>query len=172
MYSIFFRFVNTLDNYFPPNPNHLSTSPNPIQTSPIISNKKQFAGNVLTNEILKPVPTVVIPPKHAANTNYGGTKKNDQFRSPRSVETSSTFPATFAKTPVNLIQRSQIVKFYLNHIKCEPMGDKIDIILSHWFRDYRRLETNHGYIQWLFPMFSQGQNCMCPPLKDEEARCI
>lgn len=106
------------------------------------------------------------------NPNSPTRNRNYQFNSPRSIATSSTFPATFAQTPVNLIQRSQLIKFYLNQIKCEPMGDKIEIILSHWFGDYRRLESNHGYIQWLFPTFSQGQNYICPPLKDEEARCI
>ena len=30
-------------------------------------------------------------------------------------------------------------------------GDFIDNIHQKWFRDYKKLERNHGYIQWFVP---------------------
>jgi len=32
-------------------------------------------------------------------------------------------------------------------------GDFIDNIHQKWFMDYRKLERDHGYIQWFVPNF-------------------
>jgi hypothetical protein len=58
--------------------------------------------------------------------------------------------------------------FYSNRIRSEPHGDTIDNIHSNWFAEYTRLETHHGYIQWLFPLQSDGTNSKAQPLQYEE----
>lgn len=35
-----------------------------------------------------------------------------------------------------------------------------------WKGDYYKLESKHGYIQWLFPLFERGMNWDCPALKE------
>ncbi|KAE8574450.1 hypothetical protein XENTR_v10003434 [Xenopus tropicalis] len=43
-------------------------------------------------------------------------------------------------------------------------GDDIDTMLSDWRGDYVRLEENHSYIQWLFPLREEGVNPYAAPL--------
>ncbi|XP_078504149.1 opioid growth factor receptor-like protein 1 [Lissotriton helveticus] len=50
------------------------------------------------------------------------------------------------------------LRFYLNKIPFKPDGVYIEEILSKWKGDYDKLEHNHTYIQWLFPLREQGLN--------------
>ncbi|KIK95162.1 hypothetical protein PAXRUDRAFT_827279 [Paxillus rubicundulus Ve08.2h10] len=49
--------------------------------------------------------------------------------------------------------------FYLNRLRCQPYDLLIEEVLSRWYGDYQELESNHGYIQWLFPIQEDGMNC-------------
>eukprot|EP00026_Physarum_polycephalum_P012279 Phypoly_transcript_12571.p1 GENE.Phypoly_transcript_12571~~Phypoly_transcript_12571.p1 ORF type:complete len:202 (+),score=19.74 Phypoly_transcript_12571:172-777(+) len=46
--------------------------------------------------------------------------------------------------------------FYKNTLSSSPNGGLIDDIHADWFGSYSLLETHHGYIQWLFPLFEGG----------------
>ncbi|KIJ64632.1 hypothetical protein HYDPIDRAFT_175558 [Hydnomerulius pinastri MD-312] len=48
--------------------------------------------------------------------------------------------------------------FYLNRLRCQPSDLTIDEVHERWLGDYRELESNHGYIQWLFPIQEDGMN--------------
>ncbi|XP_058410035.1 opioid growth factor receptor-like protein 1 isoform X2 [Diceros bicornis minor] len=50
------------------------------------------------------------------------------------------------------------LRFYKNKIPFKPDGVHIEEVLSKWKGDYERLEHNHTYIQWLFPLREQGLN--------------
>ncbi|XP_043933247.1 opioid growth factor receptor-like protein 1 isoform X2 [Protopterus annectens] len=50
------------------------------------------------------------------------------------------------------------LRFYMNKIPFKPEGVYIEDILSRWKGDYEKLEQNHTYIQWLFPLREQGLN--------------
>ncbi|XP_053309555.1 opioid growth factor receptor [Spea bombifrons] len=54
--------------------------------------------------------------------------------------------------------------FYQNRIPFKPYGEYIDVILKEWESDYDRLEDNHSYIQWLFPLRERGMNWKAKPL--------
>ncbi|XP_067655557.1 opioid growth factor receptor-like protein 1 isoform X2 [Haliotis asinina] len=62
--------------------------------------------------------------------------------------------------------------FYTNNIPSRPNGDKIDVIHEEWFGDYDRLESHHGYIQWLFPIRENGMNFYAQELQLKEAEAI
>ncbi|XP_046567301.1 opioid growth factor receptor-like protein 1 isoform X2 [Haliotis rubra] len=62
--------------------------------------------------------------------------------------------------------------FYTNSISSRPNGDKIDVIHKKWFGDYDRLESHHGYIQWLFPIRENGMNYYAQELQVKEAEAI
>jgi hypothetical protein len=52
-----------------------------------------------------------------------------------------------------------------------PNGTFIDLMHKHWWGDYRTLEVNHSYIQWLFPNSFQSRfNQVAKPLTKEEAK--
>jgi hypothetical protein len=59
-------------------------------------------------------------------------------------------------------------KFLTNKIKSYPDGDFIENILKTWMGNYELLEKHHGYIQWLFPVRSQGMNLYAHPLQTHE----
>ncbi|ELU02449.1 hypothetical protein CAPTEDRAFT_111638, partial [Capitella teleta] len=63
-------------------------------------------------------------------------------------------------------------KFYFNEIPCVPDGEFIDEIHKKWFKNYEKLESHHGYIQWLFPIREQGMNYHASPLQVHEAEAI
>jgi len=68
-------------------------------------------------------------------------------------------------------RESQIVEFYKNKIKLAGNSEvrKIDYIHEHWFKDYKRLEMYHGYIQWIFPNKAASMfNMWAPRLSDED----
>ena len=58
--------------------------------------------------------------------------------------------------------------FLTGNIESQPDGDFIHNIHTKWFGDYRNLEIHHGYIQWLFPLPTQGVNYEAHPLQKHE----
>ncbi|XP_006277629.1 opioid growth factor receptor-like protein 1 isoform X2 [Alligator mississippiensis] len=50
------------------------------------------------------------------------------------------------------------LRFYKNKIPFKPDGVYIEEVLNKWKGDYEKLEHNHTYIQWLFPLREQGLN--------------
>lgn len=60
------------------------------------------------------------------------------------------------------------VLFYSNEIRSEPDGDFIDNIHRRWCTDYKKLERDHGYIQWLFPLPERGMNPYAQTLTEDE----
>uniref|UniRef100_H3A7G8 Opioid growth factor receptor like 1 n=1 Tax=Latimeria chalumnae TaxID=7897 RepID=H3A7G8_LATCH len=50
------------------------------------------------------------------------------------------------------------LRFYMNKIPLKPDGVYVEEILNKWKGDYEKLENNHNYIQWLFPLREQGLN--------------
>ncbi|XP_030628293.1 opioid growth factor receptor-like protein 1 [Chanos chanos] len=62
------------------------------------------------------------------------------------------------------------VRFYLNKIPLVPDGIYVEEILTKWRGDYDKLEHNHTYIQWLFPLREQGLNFYAQELTQDEIR--
>ncbi|XP_019944049.1 opioid growth factor receptor-like protein 1 [Paralichthys olivaceus] len=62
------------------------------------------------------------------------------------------------------------LRFYLNKIPLVPDGIYIEEILSKWRGDYDKLEHNHTYIQWLFPLREQGLNFYAHELNQDEIK--
>lgn len=60
------------------------------------------------------------------------------------------------------------LRFYMNKIPFKPDGVFIEEILNKWKGDYDRLEHNHTYIQWLFPLREQGLNFYAKELTSYE----
>lgn len=57
----------------------------------------------------------------------------------------------------------------LNQIESIPSGDYIDNIHTSWAENFALLESHHGYIQWLFPLFeSNGMNYQSKKLEKDE----
>eukprot|EP00996_Jenningsia_fusiforme_P002562 NODE_3390_length_986_cov_21.649947_g3116_i0.p1 GENE.NODE_3390_length_986_cov_21.649947_g3116_i0~~NODE_3390_length_986_cov_21.649947_g3116_i0.p1 ORF type:complete len:232 (-),score=23.43 NODE_3390_length_986_cov_21.649947_g3116_i0:159-854(-) len=63
-------------------------------------------------------------------------------------------------------------KFYSNVLPCRPTGVTIEEILQRWPGNYRLLEGNHTYIQWLFPIRERGLNSAAQPLQLDEAHAM
>lgn len=65
------------------------------------------------------------------------------------------------------------LKFYLDEVPSDPNGDYITKIHSEWAGDYGRLESHHGYIQWLFPLYEgNGVNWHAQTLQRKEAKLM
>uniref|UniRef100_A0A9J8BRZ9 Opioid growth factor receptor like 1 n=1 Tax=Cyprinus carpio carpio TaxID=630221 RepID=A0A9J8BRZ9_CYPCA len=62
------------------------------------------------------------------------------------------------------------LRFYLNKIPLVPDGIYIEEILTKWRGDYEKLEHNHTYIQWLFPLREQGLNFYAQELTQDEIK--
>ncbi|XP_072264605.1 opioid growth factor receptor-like protein 1 isoform X2 [Pyxicephalus adspersus] len=60
------------------------------------------------------------------------------------------------------------LRFYMNKIPFKPDGVYIEDILNKWKYDYDKLEHNHTYIQWLFPLREQGLNFYAKELTSYE----
>ncbi|XP_053567962.1 opioid growth factor receptor-like protein 1 [Bombina bombina] len=60
------------------------------------------------------------------------------------------------------------LRFYMNKIPFKPDGVSIEDILNKWKGDYDKLEHNHTYIQWLFPLREQGLNFYAKELTSSE----
>ncbi|TRY83073.1 hypothetical protein DNTS_013535 [Danionella cerebrum] len=69
-------------------------------------------------------------------------------------------------------QRSEYhnLRFYLNKIPLVPDGIYIEEILTTWRGDYEKLEHNHTFIQWLFPLREQGLNFYAQELTQDEIK--
>lgn len=76
---------------------------------------------------------------------------------------------TFEENPLIEFQN---LAFYRNEIPSRPNGDYIENILTKWRGNNFILETNHSYMQWLFPNRMQGVNSEASILRDEEAEVI
>lgn len=64
------------------------------------------------------------------------------------------------------------LEFYMNKFPAEPDKDTIENILTNWKGNYKKLEENISYIQWLFPNKTQGKNPASYPLTEAEAEII
>ncbi|KAJ8248072.1 hypothetical protein GJAV_G00237940 [Gymnothorax javanicus] len=62
------------------------------------------------------------------------------------------------------------LRFYMNKIPLVPDGIYIEEILNKWRGDYDKLEHNHSYIQWLFPLREQGLNFYAQELTEVEIK--
>ncbi|XP_073539064.1 uncharacterized protein [Phyllobates terribilis] len=62
--------------------------------------------------------------------------------------------------------------FYQNKQPFKPNGVYIDKLLKDWRYDYDRLERNHSYIQWLFPLRKPGKNPSAKPLTTNEIQIM
>ena len=60
------------------------------------------------------------------------------------------------------------LNFLTGKIESKPDGDFIHNIHTKWFGDFRKLEIHGGYIQWLFPLPTQGVNYEAHPLQKHE----
>ncbi|KAJ7600846.1 opioid growth factor receptor conserved region-domain-containing protein [Mycena floridula] len=64
--------------------------------------------------------------------------------------------------------KSANIEFYRNSRRCQPDNLLIDELHDRWQGDYERLEYNHGFIQWLFPLQEMGMNYQSQPLQRHE----
>ncbi|XP_048863693.1 opioid growth factor receptor-like protein 1 isoform X1 [Brienomyrus brachyistius] len=62
------------------------------------------------------------------------------------------------------------LRFYLNKVPLVPDGIYVEEILTQWRGDYDKLEHNHTYIQWLFPLREQGLNFYAQELTQDEIK--
>ncbi|XP_069607256.1 opioid growth factor receptor-like [Ranitomeya imitator] len=60
--------------------------------------------------------------------------------------------------------------FYQNQMAFQPYGETIEDIYRKWWDDYKELEANHSYIQWLFPLREPGVNPYATPLTQAEIK--
>ena len=61
--------------------------------------------------------------------------------------------------------------FYLNELEAKPSYLKLEDLLNDWGDDFERLEYDHGYIQWLFPLLEGGgMNSRSSALTREEIK--
>jgi len=80
-------------------------------------------------------------------------------------------PAAPPRVPSNGLNHN--LEFFCNERRSEPFGDYIDSIHRRWLGDYDRLEREHGYIQWLFPISEgRGMNRESQPLQVHEMEAI
>ncbi|XP_012583615.1 PREDICTED: opioid growth factor receptor [Condylura cristata] len=64
------------------------------------------------------------------------------------------------------------LSFYRNETCFLPNGCLIEDFLQHWRDDYSRLEDDHSYIQWLFPLREPGVNWHAKPLTRQEVEAF
>ncbi|XP_017566185.2 opioid growth factor receptor-like [Pygocentrus nattereri] len=62
------------------------------------------------------------------------------------------------------------LRFYQNKIPSRPDDLYIRDFPRYWFRDYKKLENTHSYIQWLFPIQEQGVNHCAHVLTQKEIK--
>ncbi len=65
------------------------------------------------------------------------------------------------------MQDNYNLKFYNSDMCFEPNGIYFEELLSK-INDLNYLEENHSYIQWLFPVKTQGQNSYSYKINDFE----
>lgn len=64
------------------------------------------------------------------------------------------------------------LRFYEGRIRSRPDGAYIDDFHRQWWKNHDRLESHHGYIQWLFPIRESGMNVQAQELQPHEAKAI
>ncbi|KAL7413646.1 opioid growth factor receptor conserved region-domain-containing protein [Mrakia frigida] len=67
---------------------------------------------------------------------------------------------------------SKNLEFYTGKGKALPGSLKIDELLDRLENDWAEVESNHGFIQWLFPIPEHGMNWQSQPLEPHEAQAI
>lgn len=77
-----------------------------------------------------------------------------------------------SKAEIPLEYHEANADFYQNKIKSHPSGCLIEDMLK-WYGDHARLERNHSYIQWLFPLpETRGMNSYAQQLYPHEEKII
>src|SRR6266496_3844408 len=100
--------------------------------------------------------------------------KNINFKDPKTEDVHGVFiqaAITNTKKQKSPEQHKNLA-FLENRIPAEPGGYYIENFLEDWWDDYERLEEDHGYIQWIFPLREKGANPLADPLTEEEIRLI
>ncbi|KAF3855883.1 hypothetical protein F7725_016606 [Dissostichus mawsoni] len=64
------------------------------------------------------------------------------------------------------------LKFHLGLMRSVPDDAFIKDFHNEWYRDYNRLESEHSYIQWLFPLQEPGMNYQARTLTKDEIKDI
>ncbi len=64
------------------------------------------------------------------------------------------------------------LQFYTFKIKFEPNGCLLNEFLRNRSDDYDFLENNHSYIQWIFPIETDGQNPNAHKLNNYEINVL
>ncbi|KIP09647.1 hypothetical protein PHLGIDRAFT_86230 [Phlebiopsis gigantea 11061_1 CR5-6] len=72
----------------------------------------------------------------------------------------------------NVKPQAANLEFYTLKRRCRPDNLLVDEIHTKWAGDYRTLESNHGFIQWLFPIREQGMNYQSQPLQLHELEAM
>ncbi|XP_077438486.1 opioid growth factor receptor-like protein 1 isoform X1 [Vanacampus margaritifer] len=73
-------------------------------------------------------------------------------------------------------QMSEVIPTHIAKYPCQfimyavSLGIYIEEILTRWRGDYDKLEHNHTYIQWLFPLREQGLNFYAHELTQDEIK--
>lgn len=62
--------------------------------------------------------------------------------------------------------------FYKNKTPALPSRNSIEALQNKLRKNYSELESNHSFIQWLFPIKEQGMNYQSQPLNDLEIQGI
>ncbi|XP_060565251.1 opioid growth factor receptor-like protein 1 isoform X3 [Ruditapes philippinarum] len=70
------------------------------------------------------------------------------------------------------LMREENYKFFMDEIPSRPNGDYIDTIHNEWWGDYKRLEDNRKYMQWLFPVRAKSCNRQAQELFPHEIKKI
>lgn len=68
--------------------------------------------------------------------------------------------------------QSNNLDFYTNQIPSQPDNVFIDVLHEEWYGDYEKLEKQHGFIQWIFPIRERGMNPDSFPLTLDEIKAI
>ena len=63
-------------------------------------------------------------------------------------------------------------QFLTGEIKSQPNGEYLNFMHKNWWGDYDKLEKRHDYVQWLFPIQTQGMNINSDPLQKHELKVI
>jgi hypothetical protein len=68
--------------------------------------------------------------------------------------------------------QTRVLEFYRNQITSVPDHATIEDFHTKWKGNYRRLEYEHGFIQWLFPLQERGLNYAAPILQRHEREVL
>ncbi|KAL4224900.1 Opioid growth factor receptor-like protein 1 [Mactra antiquata] len=111
------------------------------------------------------------------DSNVGDIKKRAEMAK-QDAETNAKERQASTGTPkaVDTAKKSTLndnLEFYSGKIRSKPPpGSKIEE-MHKWKGDYKKLERNHSYIQWLFPIpEGSGMNSSAQALQEHEAKAI